>query len=93
MNTIVKTKIVKTKIVKIGNSRGIRIPKVLLDQVGFEEEVALELQQGNILIRFLDAPRAGWENQFQITAERHDELALDDEGLMLTEWDEEEWHW
>lgn len=88
MNTIVKT-----KIVKIGNSRGIRIPKVLLDQVDFEEEVALEVQQGNILIRSLAAPRAGWEKQFQLMAKRHDDTLLDGEDFIPTEWDEEEWNW
>lgn len=88
MNTVVKT-----KIVKIGNSRGIRIPKVLLDQVDFEEEVALELQQGNILIRSLDAPRAGWEDQFRLMTERQIDNLLDGEDLILTEWEEEEWNW
>lgn len=88
MNTIVKT-----KIVKIGNSRGIRIPKVLLDQVDFEEEVALEVQQGNILIRSLASPRAGWEEQFRLMAERHDDALLDGEDFIPTKWDEEEWNW
>jgi antitoxin MazE len=85
--------IVKTKIVKIGNSRGIRIPKVLLDQVDFEEEVALEVQQGNILIRSLAAARAGWEEQFRFMAERHDDALLDGEDFILTEWDEADWNW
>lgn len=85
--------IVKTKIVKIGNSRGIRIPKVLLDQVNFDEEVSLEVQQGNILIRSLTAPRVGWEEQFRLMAERQDDTLLDGEELIPTEWDEEEWHW
>ena len=88
MNTIVKT-----KIVKIGNSRGIRIPKILLDQVDFDEEIALEIQQGNILIRSLASPRAGWEEQFRLMAERHDDKLLDEEVFTLTEWDEEEWDW
>jgi antitoxin MazE len=85
--------VVKTKIVKIGNSRGIRIPKVLLDQVDFDDEVSLEIQQGNILIRSLAAPRAGWEEQFRLMAVRHDDVLPEGEEFILTEWDEEEWHW
>ena len=42
---------VKARIVKIGNSRGIRIPKLLLDQADLGEEVELELQGEQIVIR------------------------------------------
>lgn len=52
----------KTKIVRVGNSRGIRIPKLLLEQAGIERDVILEAKEDEIVIRAAKAhPRAGWE--------------------------------
>jgi len=39
-----------TTIISIGNSRGIRIPKVLLDESGLDDEVELEVKRGEIRI-------------------------------------------
>jgi antitoxin MazE len=86
MNTI------KTRIVKIGNSRGIRIPKLLLDQTGFGEEVELELQDNSIVIRASHSHRYGWEERFKMMAEQGDDQLLD-EQLQLSSWDDEDWEW
>jgi antitoxin MazE len=86
MNTI------KTRIVKIGNSQGIRIPKLLLDQTGFGEEVELELQDNSIVIRASRSPRDGWEERFKMMAEQGDDRLLD-EPLQLSSWDDEDWEW
>ena len=86
MNTI------KTKIVKIGNSQGIRIPKLLLDQTNFGEEVELEVQDNHIVIRASRLPRYGWEEQFKMMAEQGDDQLLD-EPSQLSSWDEEDWDW
>lgn len=45
--------IMKTRIVKIGNSQGIRIPKLLLERSNLAEEVELEAQDNQIVIRSL----------------------------------------
>lgn len=39
-----------TTIISIGNSRGIRIPKLLLDESGFNNEVELKVKKGEIRI-------------------------------------------
>ena len=83
---------IKTRIVKIGNSRGIRIPKLLLDQTNFEEEVELELQNNSIVIRASHSPRYGWEERFKMMAERGEDRLLD-EQLQLSSWDDEDWEW
>jgi antitoxin MazE len=83
----------KTRIVKIGNSQGIRIPKLLLDQVGFSEDVELEVQPGRIVIRPVQHPRSGWEEQFSSMAQHGDDRLLDDETGSLSNWDEDEWQW
>jgi len=50
----------KTKIVRIGNSRGVRIPKPLLEQAGLENEVLLRVVEEGIVIEAADNPGAGW---------------------------------
>jgi antitoxin (DNA-binding transcriptional repressor) of toxin-antitoxin stability system len=50
---------VKTRIVRIGNSQGIRIPKLLLAESGLEGEVEIEVRGGELVVRAAGAPRAG----------------------------------
>lgn len=88
MNTVMKT-----RIVKIGNSRGIRIPKLLLEQVGLDEEVELEVQQDRIVIRPAQRPRWGWKEKFSAMAQHGDDRLLDREVLSLTSWEKDEWEW
>ena len=88
MNTVVKT-----RIVKMGNSRGIRIPKLLLDQLGLNEEVELAVQQNQLVIRPVRRPRHAWDEQLKLMAERGDDRLLDAEAVSLTRWDTDEWEW
>jgi len=81
----------RTRIVRIGNSRGIRIPKPLLDQSGLGEEVELEVEEGRIVIRAVSEPRRGWGDAFRAMAEAGDDALLDP-GAGHS-WDEEEWEW
>lgn len=84
-------KALKTQIVKIGNSRGIRIPKLLIDQAGFGKEVEISIQRDGILIRPAKHPRAGWEEQAKAMHENGDDVLLD--GYVPTEFDKSEWQW
>ncbi len=85
--------VVKTRIVKIGNSQGIRIPRLLLDQTGLGEEVELELRGDQIVVRPAYRARHDWENQFKAMAEQGDDKLLDGDVVIPTAWDEEEWEW
>jgi antitoxin MazE len=85
--------VLKTRIIKIGNSQGIRIPKLLLDQLGLEDEVELEVQENQLVIRSTHQPRAGWDEQFRQMAERGDDALLDAEADKLSQWDQDEWVW
>jgi antitoxin MazE len=82
----------RTRIIKIGNSQGIRIPKLLLDQLGFDEEVELAVQEDQLVIRPIRHPRYGWDEQFRMMAEHGDDRLLD-EVVSLTQWDADEWEW
>ena len=84
---------VKTRIVRIGNSQGIRIPKPIIEQLGFAEEVELEIFPDQLVVRSVHSPRFGWDQQFQAMAEAGDDQLLDEDVVSLTEWDEIEWEW
>ena len=82
----------KTKIVKIGNSQGVRIPKALLEQANLGEEVELEVQEGQVIVRPSVAPRAKWEQAFaRMATEGEDELLEGD--VLESEFDKHEWEW
>ena len=84
---------VKSRIVKMGNSKGVRIPKPILEQLALGEEVEISVRGDQLVIRPGKHPRAGWEEQFARMAERGDDRLLDEEALSLTEWDEGDWQW
>lgn len=83
----------RTRIVKIGNSQGVRIPKLLLERSNLAEEVELEAQDDRIVIRSTRQPRQDWEGAFRAMAERGDDELLDGELPAQTRWDEGEWEW
>jgi antitoxin MazE len=68
----------RTRIIRIGNSQGVRIPKLLLERSHLSEEVEIEAQDGRIIIRSVKQPRQGWESAFRAMAERGDDEMLDD---------------
>jgi antitoxin MazE len=83
----------KTKIVKIGNSRGIRIPKPLIAQAGIQEDVEISLEENRLVIAPADHPRSDWAEAFRVMASRGDDSLLEDAAVKGAKWDEEEWEW
>jgi antitoxin MazE len=81
----------KTRIVRIGNSRGVRIPKPLLEQAGLEDEVRLRVVDGTIIIEALHPPRAGWSEAARALREAGDDGLLDQPTA--TRFDDSEWTW
>jgi antitoxin MazE len=83
----------KASIIKIGNSRGIRIPKPIIAQCGFEEEVEFSVQNNSLIIKSLKSSRKDWDAAFKRMAANGDNHLLDSETFIQTEWDESEWEW
>ena len=50
----------KTKLIKIGNSCGVRLPKTIIEECGFKEELNLTVRQGAVVITPVVQPRTGW---------------------------------
>jgi antitoxin MazE len=83
----------KTRIIRIGNSQGIRIPKLYLQQTGLGEQVELDVQDNEIVIRPIGHPRQGWAEAFSAMSEHRDDQLLDRESRNQSSWDEAEWQW
>ena len=83
--------VMKANLVAIGNSRGVRIPKAILEQTGLQGEVEIEVQGSQIVIRSAHRPRAGWAEAFSRMAAAGDDTLLD--ASRPTEWDQSEWEW
>lgn len=81
----------KTRIVQIGNSRGIRVPKVLLEQSQLPEEVELRAEPGRLVVSAARRPRAEWEAAAKAMHAAADDQPLDEPTA--TRFDEEEWRW
>jgi antitoxin MazE len=81
----------KSQIIQIGNSQGIRIPKVLLEETGLKGEVDLQVHEAGILIRNIQKPRAGWNDAFRAMAENEDDEPLAPGAS--SDFDVKEWQW
>jgi antitoxin MazE len=80
-----------TRIVRIGNSRGIRVPKLLLDQADLPDEVELRAEPGRLVVSAAQRPRAGWAAAARTMRERGDDALL--EPQTPTRFDRTNWKW
>lgn len=82
----------KVRLVRVGNSRGIRIPKAILEQCGLQEAAELRVEKDRLVITREDRPRQGWEEAFCAAGPpTDDELPLD--AMPAGAFDREEWRW
>ena len=79
----------EVSVVKIGNSKGIRFSKTLIDRYKIRDTVDLIMEKGHIIIKPLSKPRKGWDKAFkEMSANGADKLLVDDvfEDENLEEW-------
>lgn len=81
----------KAQIVRIGNSRGIRLPKVLIEEAQLGTDVELQAEPGRIVIRRTAQPRAGWAAAARRMREKDEDRLLD--KPTATRFDRNEWTW
>lgn len=63
-------------IIPIGNSKGIRLSKTLLEKYNIRDTVELILEKGYIIIRPKRSPRKGWEKAFKRMHDKGDDKPL-----------------
>ena len=81
----------KTKLVQIGNSRGIRLPKPLIQQAGLGTDIELQVHNDSIIISSVRRPRSGWAAAARQAAVRGEDALLD--PVTPTRFDDEDWEW
>ena len=74
-----------------GNSRGIRVPKLLLEQAALPDEVELRAEPGRLVVSAPSQARAGWAAKARAMHGHGDDMLLDDSPP--TRFDQSEWHW
>ena len=80
----------KVGIISLGNSKGIRIPKALLEQSRFNKEAELEVQGNALLIKPVKKVREGWDKSFQLMHERKEDALVINDALDI---EMENWEW
>jgi len=81
----------RIKVIDIGNSRGIRLPKALIEEMGFTDEVELQRTDKGLIIKPVKEARAGWTELFKMASKP----AKEDKqwGDVGNKFDNEEWTW
>ena len=82
----------RTELVRIGNSRGVRIPKPLIEQCGLGDTVELRVENDCLVISAERRARQGWGEAFRAAGSAvRDDLLL--EIAEPNEFDSKEWQW
>lgn len=83
----------KIELIRIGNSRGVRIPKSVIEQCGFGACIELQVEDGRVILARDRQPREGWKEALEAARDSiaGDELLLD--GIPGDEFDRNEWTW
>ena len=81
----------KAQIIQIGNSQGIRIPKMMLEEFGLSGEVQLVGHPDGILISRSKRPRGDWDAKFAQLGDMDDDVPM--EPRPATDFEEKEWKW
>lgn len=69
----------QVSIIQIGNSKGLRLAKSILDKYNIKDKVELILEQGQIVLKPVEHPRKGWDKAFhRMHKNGDDQLLLDD---------------
>jgi antitoxin MazE len=81
----------KTKLIAIGNSRGVRLPKPLIEEAGLGDEVDLRVREGAIIITSVSTTRQGWIEAAKLMHGRNEDNLLD--SGTATHFDRDDWQW
>ena len=73
------------QVIKIGNSKGFRLPKAILDRYNIKDKVELIFEKGRLILKPVSEPRQGWNKAFQ---DMH--KAGDDQPLMNDVFEDED---
>lgn len=62
-------------LIRIGNSKGVRLPKAVIEQAGLKDEIEMEVKDGKVVLSSTRSRRAGWETAAKACHDAgHDDL-------------------
>jgi len=79
----------ETSIIKIGNSKGLRLSKTILEKYNIKDKVELILEKGRIILKPISSSRQGWESAFKKMSQNQDDELLINDSMdvdFLEEW-------
>ncbi|MEX2379137.1 MAG: AbrB/MazE/SpoVT family DNA-binding domain-containing protein [Vicingaceae bacterium] len=79
----------ETSIIKIGNSKGLRLSKTILEKYNIKDKVELILEKGQIILKPIAPQRKNWEEKFKKMSKSGDDNFLMDD--VFEDEDLEEW--
>lgn len=77
------------QVVKIGNSKGIRLSKTLLERYNIKDKLEIIFEKGYLILKPVSKPRSGWEEAFKEMHDNEDDQLLFDDVFQdenLEEW-------
>lgn len=77
------------QVVKIGNSKGIRLSKTLLERYNIRDKLEIIFEKGYLILKPVSKPRSGWEEAFKEMHDNEDDQLLFDDVFQdenLEEW-------
>jgi antitoxin MazE len=66
----------ETAIIQIGNSKGLRLSKTILEKYNIKDKVEMILEKGRIILKPIDSPRKNWEKAFEEMSKNNDNTLL-----------------
>jgi antitoxin MazE len=81
----------KARLIRIGNSRGVRLPKPVIEGAGLQEDVEIQVRGNTVVIGPRKRPRVGWAEAAKRMRQAGDGKLLD--PAIPTKFDEREWRW
>ncbi len=77
------------QVIKIGNSKGIRLSKTMLERYNIRDKLEIIFEKGYLILKPVSKPRSGWEEAFkEMHDNKDDQLLFDDvfQDENLEEW-------
>lgn len=80
----------KIPIIQIGNSRGIRLSKTIIEKYNLKDKLDMIFEEDKIIIKAVEEPRKGWDMQFKEMAKSQEDILLVED--VFEDEDFEEWN-
>ena len=81
----------KARLIQIGNSRGVRLPKPLIQEAHLEDEVDIQLRDGSLVITSTKKARSGWAESAKLLHDRKQDSRIDSPSETQFDTTEGEW--